>query len=65
MWSTVRGQQGDLELFCAFITDLRYGWAAGCVEESGRSPVQLCHDWNTAQHVAAYEGRPGQGRSGR
>ncbi|WRZ76436.1 tyrosine-type recombinase/integrase [Streptomyces sp. NBC_01237] len=59
-WSTVRGQQGSLELFCAFVTDPRYGWAAGCLEEFGRFPVQVCHDWNTAQHVAAYEGRPGR-----
>lgn len=59
-WSTVRGQQGSLEMFCAFITDGRYGWAAGCLEEFGRFPVQVCHDWNTAQHVAVYEGRPGR-----
>ncbi|MFH8791628.1 hypothetical protein [Streptomyces sp. NPDC017941] len=45
VWSTVRGQQGDLEMFCAFITDPRYGWAAACLEEFGRFPVQVCHDW--------------------
>ncbi|MFH8988409.1 hypothetical protein [Streptomyces sp. NPDC017940] len=45
VWSTVRGQQGDLEMFRAFITDPRYGWAAACLEEFGRFPVQVCHDW--------------------
>ncbi|MET9694483.1 site-specific integrase [Streptomyces sp. NPDC006514] len=60
VWSTVRGQQGDLEMFCAFITDPRYGWAKACLEEFGRFPVQVCHDWNTAEHVVAFEGRPGR-----
>ena len=60
VWSTVRGQQGDLEMFCAFITDPRYGWAKACLEEFGRFPVQVCRDWNTAQHVADFEGRPGR-----
>ncbi|MFF3767318.1 hypothetical protein ACFYYR_24975 [Streptomyces sp. NPDC001922] len=36
--STVRGQQNDLELFCAFITDSRYGWSAACLEEFGQHP---------------------------
>ncbi|MER6251941.1 site-specific integrase [Streptomyces sp. NPDC001584] len=58
--STVRGQQSDLRLFCTFVTDARYGWAAACLEEFGRAPVQVCHDWNTADHVADYEGRPGR-----
>ncbi|MFJ1569869.1 tyrosine-type recombinase/integrase [Streptomyces erythrochromogenes] len=60
VWSTVRGQQGDLEMFCAFITDSRYGWAAACSKEFGRFPVQVCHDWNTAAHVVEYEGLPGR-----
>ncbi|MEV0115820.1 phage integrase N-terminal SAM-like domain-containing protein [Streptomyces sp. NPDC050844] len=60
VWSTVRGQQSDLEMFCSFITDSRYGWAKACLEEFGRFPVQVCHDWNTAQHVADFEGRPGR-----
>ncbi|MFI7179730.1 tyrosine-type recombinase/integrase [Streptomyces spororaveus] len=58
--STLRGQQSDLRLFCTFVTDARYGWAAACLEEFGRAPVQVCHDWNTADHVADYEGRPGR-----
>lgn len=58
--STVRGQQNDLELFCTFITDSRYGWSAACLEEFGQFPVQVCHDWNTADHVAEFEGRLGR-----
>ncbi|WP_405692514.1 hypothetical protein [Streptomyces sp. NBC_00057] len=58
--STVRGQQGDLQMFCAFIVDGRYGWAAACEEAFGQVPAQVCHDWNTANHVAEFEGRPGR-----
>lgn len=58
--STVRGQQGGLQMFCAFITDGRYGWASACEEAFGQFPVQVCHDWNTADHVAEFEGRPGR-----
>ncbi|WP_234337123.1 tyrosine-type recombinase/integrase [Streptomyces xylophagus] len=58
--STVRGQQGDLQMFCAFVSDRRYGWAAACDEVFGQAPVQVCHDWNTTDHVAEYEGRPGR-----
>ncbi|MEU4148638.1 tyrosine-type recombinase/integrase [Streptomyces parvulus] len=49
-----------MELFCAFVTDGRYGWSAACAEEFGQFPVQVCHDWNTADHVAEFEGRPGR-----
>ncbi|MFC8495612.1 tyrosine-type recombinase/integrase [Streptomyces sp. NPDC057235] len=41
-------------------TDAHYGWAAACLEEFGQAPVQVCHDWNTVDHVAEYEGRPGR-----
>ncbi|MBK3629140.1 site-specific integrase [Streptomyces sp. MBT49] len=58
--STVRGQQSSLSMFCGFITDARYGWAASCLEEFGQFPVQVCHDWNTADHVAEFEGKPGR-----
>ncbi|MFF4854724.1 tyrosine-type recombinase/integrase [Streptomyces rubiginosohelvolus] len=58
--STVRGQQGDLQMFCAFVTDGRYGWAKACEETFGQFPVQVCHGWNTADHVAEFEGRPGR-----
>ncbi|MFF3124678.1 hypothetical protein ACFVRD_20535 [Streptomyces sp. NPDC057908] len=51
--STVRGQQDDLQMFCAFIVDGRYGWATACEEAFGQVPAQVCHDWNTADHVTS------------
>jgi site-specific recombinase XerD len=56
--STVRGYQMALQLFCAFITDVRYGWAEECEQRFGEIPVQVCHEWNTIAHVAEYEGQP-------
>lgn len=34
--------------------------AAECEARFGTHPVQICHQWNTAVHVADYEGRPGR-----
>jgi hypothetical protein len=56
--STVRSYQGTLRLFCEFLTDPRYGWAAECEARVGTAPVQVCHEWNTVAHVAEFEGRP-------
>jgi integrase len=56
--STVRSYQGALQLFMAYLTDPRYGWGAACEREVGAAPTQICHEWNTATHVADYEGRP-------
>src|SRR5919108_5880281 len=56
--STVRSYQGALQLFMAYLTDPRYGWMAVCEEKVGAAPTQICHEWNTASHVADYEGRP-------
>ena len=58
--STVRGYQVALQLFCAFVTDRRYGWAEECERRFGQAPVQVCHEWNTVAHLAEYEGRPGR-----
>jgi site-specific recombinase XerD len=58
--STVRSYQMALQLFCAFITDMRYGWAEECDQRFGEAPVQVCHEWNTVAHVAEYEGQPGR-----
>jgi site-specific recombinase XerD len=56
--STIRAYQGALGMFMAFLVDPRYGWAAVCEEAVGATPTQICHEWNTAVHVAEYEGRP-------
>lgn len=58
--STVRNYQMTLQLFCAFITDARYGWAEECERRFGEAPVQICHEWNTVAHLAEYEGQPGR-----
>ncbi|WP_313865493.1 hypothetical protein [Mycobacterium sp.] len=46
--------------FLDYVVDARYGWAAECEARFGTHPVQICHEWNTAVHVADYEGRPGR-----
>jgi site-specific recombinase XerD len=58
--STVRRYQLDVRLFCEFVTDIRYGWAAECQRRFGSAPVQICHEWNTVEHLSEYEGRPGR-----
>ena len=58
--STVRNYQTALQMFCAFITDTRYGWAGECERRFGEAPVQICHEWNTVAHLAEYEGQPGR-----
>ena len=58
--STIRAYQGSLRQFSEFLVDARYGWAVACERESVRvsQPVQVCHEWNTAAHLADYEGGP-------
>jgi site-specific recombinase XerD len=58
--STVRNYQTTLQLFCAFLTDARYGWVEECERRFGEAPVQICHEWNTVAHLAEYEGQPGR-----
>lgn len=55
--STVRGYQCSLRLFCEYLTSVHYGWASVCEERFGVLPMQVCHEWNTIEHVAEYEGR--------
>jgi integrase/recombinase XerD len=56
--STARGYQNELRMFCAYVTDPRYGWTRLCQERFGRVPVQVFHELNTVTHVTEYEGRP-------
>jgi integrase len=58
--STVRNYQGSLALFVAYICDPRYGWSEACLERVGTAPAPILDEWNTAAHVADYEGRPGR-----
>ncbi|MDQ1444682.1 MAG: integrase/recombinase XerC [Acidimicrobiaceae bacterium] len=56
--TTVRGTHITLRLFMEYLIDGRYGWAAECEKRFGTHPVQICHEWNTVDHVGNYEGRP-------
>ncbi|WP_336160013.1 tyrosine-type recombinase/integrase [Amycolatopsis sp. VC5-11] len=56
--STLRNYQTAVRLFCDFLTDPNYGWAAECERRFGTHPVQVVHEWNTAVHVQAAEGDP-------
>ncbi len=56
--STVRGYQGSVALFLGYLCDPRYGWGPACLERVGQVPTQICHEWNSATHVADYEARP-------
>jgi site-specific recombinase XerD len=56
--STVRSYQDAIGCFLDHVCDARYGWVAECEQRVGAVPHQICHEWNTARHVDAYEGRP-------
>jgi hypothetical protein len=56
--STVRSYQGALAMFLAYVCDPRYGCIAECEQRVGARPVQVCHEDNTASHVADYEAVP-------
>jgi site-specific recombinase XerD len=58
--STIRGYHLTFKLFCAFASDARYGWTTECERRFGQAPVQVCHEFNTVDHVNDYEGRPGR-----
>ena len=47
-------------LLLDYVIDARYGWVGECEARFGTHPVQICHEWNTAVHVADYEGGPGR-----
>jgi site-specific recombinase XerD len=56
--ASIRGYQNAVGLFCSYLTDARYGWAAACTQAFGTHPVQVCHEWNTAIHAGDHEARP-------
>ena len=57
--STTRTYQQGLAMFLDYLCDARYGWQLECEDRFGTYPVQVCTEWNTRQHLADYEGRPG------
>lgn len=54
--STVRTYQNTIGGFLGYVCDVRYGWSAECEQLVGLVPRQICHEWNTAVHVADHEG---------
>ncbi|WP_433754912.1 hypothetical protein [Nocardia sp. CA-135398] len=60
MFSTVRGYQLGLRMFCDYLIDDRYGWVSLCANRFGAIPTQVLHEWNSVSHVSEFEGRPGR-----
>lgn len=56
--ASIRGRQNALRLFMEYLTDPRYEWVPECERLFGAVPVQICHEWNTVEHLEEYEGRP-------
>lgn len=54
--STLRGYEVEVRMFCEYLRDARYGWAAQCSERFGQVPEQVFHDDNSIVHVGEYEG---------
>lgn len=59
-FSTVRGYQVDIGLFCSYLLDSRYGWITECTDRFGRAPLQVFHEDNSIIHVDEYEGDEGR-----
>ncbi|MED5803995.1 tyrosine-type recombinase/integrase [Gordonia sp. Z-3] len=58
--STLRGYHVTIRRFCEYLTDQRYEWVSECRHRFGEVPTQICFEWNTIAHLAAFEGRPGR-----
>src|SRR5664280_2804754 len=58
-YSTIRNYQQSVQSFCGYVTDRRYGWDEVCEQRFGTHPVQVFHEWNTAEHRTEVEARPG------
>jgi hypothetical protein len=58
--STLRNYQEAVHSFCSYIIDPAYGWSTQCEQRFGTHPVQVCHEWNTAAHVAEAEADAGK-----
>lgn len=56
--STLRGYQEAVRLFCDYLTDPTYCWAAECQQRFGLHPVQVCH--GLASRSSSRRGRGGR-----
>lgn len=58
--STLRNSQEAVELFCASLIDPAYQWATVCEQRFDTHPVQVVHEWNTAEHIDEAESDSGK-----
>jgi hypothetical protein len=49
--STLRTYSNAIAMFCSYVSDSKYGWAAFCEKQFGDVPSQICFEWNTPQHT--------------
>jgi integrase/recombinase XerC len=56
--SSIRGIQNGLRLFMEYLIDPNYAWVDECRRRFNEVPVQICHEWNTVEHLGEFEGRP-------
>jgi site-specific recombinase XerD len=57
-FSTARGYEIALRMFCEYAIDPRYGWQAECLHRFGECVTQVFHEGNSLLHLADYEGDP-------
>ncbi len=57
-FSTARGYEIALRMFCEYVADPRYGWPAECLHRFGECVTQVFHEGNSLLHLADYEGDP-------
>ncbi|ALU38924.1 integrase [Kocuria flava] len=48
--ATLRANAGAIRMFCAYLTDPRYGWAGLCEQVFGDVPTQVVFEWNAPRH---------------
>ena len=48
--ATLRANAGAIRMFCAYLTDPRYGWASLCEQVFGDVPAQVVFEWNAPRH---------------
>lgn len=58
--TTLRTYSNTISMFCSYVSDSRYGWAAFCEKQFGDVPSQICFEWNTPQHTTDDAVPPGR-----
>jgi integrase/recombinase XerD len=58
--STLRAYSSSIRMFCAYLSDGRYGWAALCERMFGDVPSQVVFEWNFPRHTTDDAVPPGR-----